>query len=195
MSYRVLIYSYHSIIQIGLSYCVKKSVSNASIVSKTSLIEVFENNLDFDLYIFYTSKFSEMSYINEKFSLNLKGQKVVLLIDDLEYENLLHYKDVVYIHKDSCEKEIINCLRVLTKNRKRVIRYKSITKKIQNKHKFSRREQECANLFMKGYSVSQISKELSIKMNTVSTYKMRMHEKTSTTNLVQLIRVLYSLKD
>lgn len=196
MSYKVLVYSYHSIIQIGLSYCVRKSISNALIVSKSSLIKVFENNFDFDLYIFDISQFTEMSYINEKFDSNLKEQKVVLLIDNIEIEKLIKLKNVVYLHKDSSESEIIKKLRKLLKSKilKPRSKYKSVTKKMQNKIKFSTREKECANLFMRGYTVSQISKELSLKINTISTYKNRIHRKTNTSNLVQLIKMLYVLR-
>jgi DNA-binding CsgD family transcriptional regulator len=75
------------------------------------------------------------------------------------------------------------------------MRYKSVTMKIQKTNKFSTREKECANLLMKGYSISQISKELSLKKNTISTYKMRIHKKTNTVNLVQLLKALYALKE
>jgi DNA-binding NarL/FixJ family response regulator len=197
MSYKVLVYSCHSIIQIGLSYCVRKSISNASIVAKSSLIQVFENNLDFDLYVFDISQFTEMSYIIEKFASNLKEQNVVLLIDNIEIEKLINFKDVVYIHKDRSEAEVVKQLRNLCKSKrlKPSCKYKSVTKKMQNKIKFSTREKECANLFMRGYSVSQISKEFSLKLNTISTYKNRIHKKTNTNNLVQLIKTLYELKN
>lgn len=196
MSYKVLICSYYSIIRIGLSYCVRKSISNVSIVSKSSLIQVFENNLDFDLYIFDTYQFTEMSYIDEKFISNIKERKVVFLVDNIEIEKFFNFKDVVYIHKDSSEAEVVKQLRKLCKSKilKPSCKYKSVTKKMQNKIKFSTREKECANLFMRGYSVSQISKELSLKLNTISTYKNRIHKKTNTNNLVQLIKILYVLE-
>lgn len=194
MSYKVLIYSYHSIIQIGLSYCVRKSFSNATIVSKSSLIQVFENNFDFDLYVFDTSQFTELSYINEQFVSNLKEKKVVLLVDNIEIEKLLNFKNFVYIYKDSSEIEVVKQLRNLCRSRKKIYKYKSVTKKMNSKIKFSTREKECANLFMRGYTVSQISKELSLKLNTISTYKNRIHRKTNTSNLVQLIKMLYVLR-
>ena len=117
MNYKVIIYSYHSIFQVGLSYCLKKSVSNASIVLKSSLIQVFENNLDFDLYIFDTSYFTEMIYINEKFASNLKEKKVVFLVDNIKIEKLLNFNNVYYIHKDSSEAEVIKQLRKLCKSK------------------------------------------------------------------------------
>lgn len=192
MSCKVLVYSYHSIIQIGLSYCVTKSISNASIFSKSSLKQVFENNLDFDLYIFDFYKFTDMRYIYEQFVSNLKEKKVVLLVDNIEIEKLFNFKNVVYIYRDSSEAEVVKQLRKLFKSKllKTSCKYKSVTRNMQNKIKLSRREKECANLLMRGYSVSQISKELSLKMSTISTYKNRIHKKTNTNNLVQLIKTL-----
>jgi DNA-binding NarL/FixJ family response regulator len=194
MSCKVLVYSCHSIIQIGLSYCVRKSISNALIFSKSSLKQVFENNLDFDLYIFDVYQFTEMSFINEHFVSNLKEKKVVLLVDNIEIQKLLNFKNFVYIYKDSSEIEVVKQLRNLCRKRKQVFKYKSVTKKMNSKIKFSTREKECANLLMKGYTISQISKELSLKMNTISTYKNRIHRKTNTSNLVQLIKMLYVLR-
>lgn len=161
---------------------------------KSSLSQVFTEELNFDLLIFDVYQFTEMSYINEYFVSNLKEKKVVLLVDNIEIEKLLNFKDFVYIYKDSSVIEVVKQLRNLCRKRKQVFKYKSVTKNMNSKIKFSTREKECANLLMKGYTVSQISKELSLKMNTISTYKNRLHRKTNTTNLVQLIKFLYVLR-
>ncbi len=42
---------------------------------------------------------------------------------------------------------------------------------------FLQEKKKFVNLLMRGYSVSQISKELSLKMSTISTYKNRIHKK------------------
>lgn len=117
MSYKVIIYSCHTIIQIGLSYCLKKCISNVSIVLKSILTQVFENNLDFDLYIFDTSQFTEMSYIYEKFASNLKEKKVVILVDNIKVEKILNFKNVFFIHKDKSEAEVLEQLRRLCKSK------------------------------------------------------------------------------
>jgi DNA-binding CsgD family transcriptional regulator len=44
-------------------------------------------------------------------------------------------------------------------------------------------------LLMKGYSIVLIFKELSLEMNTISNNKQRLHNKTNTSNLVQLIKI------
>lgn len=95
----------------------------------------------------------------------------------MEIEKLQEFKNINYIYRNSNELEIVRHLRTLCKKSKPFIRYKRVTKRIQKKIKFSQRERECADLLMKGYSVSQISKELAIEMNTISTYKMRILKK------------------
>lgn len=195
MSYKVLIYSCHTIIQVGLSFCVKKSIANASIFNTSSLEHVYTEDLNYDLFVFNVSQFTELYFINSRLIPCLKDKKVVFLIEDIEIEKLLNFNTVTFIHKENSELEIIKSLRALCKIRKPSIRYRRVSKRIQKENKFSKRELQCANLFMKGYSVSQISKELSLKMNTISTYKKRLQKKTNSNNLVQLINTLYKLKN
>ncbi len=196
MSYRVLINSSSSIVQIGLSFCVKKSIVCSCITRTNSYEQIFEeeSNLDINLFVFDVLQFKEMQYLCKKLASYFKDAKVVFLVDDLNIEGVLDFNEVTYIHINSSEKEVVKRLRELSKRLRPAYKYKSITKQIQSKYKFSERERECANLFMRGYTVSQISKVLSLKLNTVSTYKKRIHKKTNTTNLVQLIKMLYVLR-
>lgn len=198
MSYKVLIYcKSYPIVEVGLSFCVKKSIPEAIILKTNSLdfLSTTESNFNCDLFIFDVIHPIEINFIGSQIATFFKEEKVVFLVETIEIEKLLNLKNITYINKNSSELEILKCLRSLSKKRKSSIRYTCVTKRIQKNNKFSIREKECANLFMKGYSVSQISKELSLKMNTISTYKKRMLQKTNTTNLVQLIKTLCSLKD
>lgn len=199
MNCKVLIYSRHSIIQIGLTFCVKKSISNATIYKASSLEQVFalQANSDFDLLIFDVPHFIEMYNINEQLATFLNDKRIVFLVENMEIEKLLDFKNIDYIHRDSCETEVVKCLRNLLKMRKTVsnFKYKTVTNRFQKENKLSVREKECANLLLKGYSVSQISKELSLRMSTICTYKKRIQVKTNSKNVVQLINTLYKLKD
>lgn len=198
MNCKVLIYSFHSIIQIGLTFCVKKSISNATIYKASSLEQVFTllANSDFDLLIFDVQHYTEILYINEQLGISLNGKRIVFLIDNMELEKLLDFNNVVYIHRDSCETEIVKCLRKFLKVRKPVsnFKYKNVTNRFQKENKLSAREKQCANLLLKGYSVSQISKELSLRMSTICTYKKRIQVKTKTKNVVQLLNLFYKLE-
>lgn len=190
-----MIYSCHSIFQIGVFFCVKKSFSNTTIVKTCSLDQVFETNAKFDLYILDVLYFNNLYHIKEQLVAFFKDKKVVFFVEDNDFEKFLEINDAVFLYKNSSEIEIIKKIKVLCRKGRPIFKNKSITKRIKNKINFSSREKECANLFMKGYSVSQISRELSLKINTVSTYKKRIHSKTNTNNLAQLIKTLYNLKE
>jgi DNA-binding NarL/FixJ family response regulator len=197
MNYKVLIYSVQPIIEVGLSFCLKKSIPNATILNTNSLIflSVNEPKFNCDLFVFDISHHSELELIISHFASFFDGKKVVFFIENLEMVQNQDLKSALYIYKNSSEVEIVKSLNTFCNIPKWSLRYRSITKNIQNKNKLSEREKQCANLLMKGYTVTQISKELSLKKNTISTYKMRMHKKTNTKNLVQLIKTLYFLND
>jgi DNA-binding NarL/FixJ family response regulator len=179
----------------GLTYIVQKSLPNVKVFKLYSLdfIPTKESSLEFDLFVFDVYQLKEIKYLSKQLSIFSNYEKVILFMDNLECS--LNFTDFIYLNRNCKENEIVKCLHTVFKIEKPKIRYKKVTKSFQFINKFSRRELECANLFMKGYSVSQISKELSLKMNTVSTYKLRLLKKTKTKNLVQLINTLYSLKD
>lgn len=198
MNCKVLIYSRHSIIQIGLTFCVKKSISNVTIHRASSLEQVlaFQSNFDFDMFIFDVQQFTEMNFINEQLAAIIKDKRIIFLLENMEIEKKFEYKNVEYIHRDSSETAILKCLRKLLKTRKPVnkIKRKNVTNRFQKEDNLSAREKQCATLLLKGYSVSQISKQLSLRINTISTYKKRIQKKTNSNNVVQLIKTLYNLE-
>lgn len=195
MGYKVFIFSNHPIVEVGLITCVKKSLPGSVIVKAESL-DVFllnESNFNSDLFIFDVFSIAEMNLINQQLTPFFHQKKVIFFIEENKIE-FSYDNNFIYLPRFSSEREIIKCLRSIFNVRKSIVRYKSVNKRIQNKSKFSEREMQCANLLMKGYSIGQISKELSLKANTISTYKQRLHKKTNTTNLVQLIKTLYTLE-
>lgn len=196
MNHKILIYSQNPIIQIGLTTCIKKYNVNVAIFKTNSLEQTFieESNFSFDTFIFDVTQFTEINYIKTHILTFLHDKKIVFLVDTIDYQNLLDLKNVVYVYKNSGELEIIKRLRALCKKSKQVFKYKNVTERFKKEKKLSEREQQCANLLMNGYSVSQISKKLSLKMNTISTYKNRIQKKTNTKNLVQLLNTLYKLE-
>lgn len=195
MRYKVIIYSSCPLMVSGLTYIVQKKLPNVKVFKFYSLdfISIKESSLEFDLFFFDVFQSNEIKYLSNQLSTFSKNKKGILFMDNLE--NSLHFTDFIYLNRNCNENEIAKCLHSICKIVKPKIRYKKVSKSFKFLNKFSRRELECANLFMKGYSVSQISKELSLKITTVSTYKMRLLKKTKTNNLVQLINTLYSLKD
>lgn len=195
MSRNVLIYSCNTITQIGLSYCVKRSITNTSVFRTNSLEQIFTEESNFELFIIDISHSTEMYYINAQLAPHLRGRKIVFFVENIENDSFLRLKEISYIHKDNSELEIVKHLRRLCNKGNDVIKYKSVSKQIQNKNKLSKREKECANLLMRGYSVTQISNELSLGMSTISTYKKRIQKKTNSNNVIQLIKTLNKLRE
>jgi DNA-binding NarL/FixJ family response regulator len=196
MSYKVLIYSSHPIVEVGLSFCIKKAIPGVTVLKTNSLDLLFNNKsfLNCDLFVFDVFQLSEIEFIETQITTFFKEKKIVFLIENLVIQMLQDFKNVIYINKNNTEFEIVKCIKTFCKTRKPSLRLKSVTKTIQNENKFSEREKELASLLMKGYSMSQISNELSLKKSTISTYKMRMHKKTNTKNLVQLIHWISDLR-
>lgn len=192
MSYKVLIYSGHSIFQIGISFCVKKSIPNTTISKANTLEQVFATKSEFDLYIFDVVNTTSLFQIKEQMSVLLKEKKVIFFVDNNEFEKFIEFENTIFINKNSAEPEVIKQLRLLCKNRKSV-KYRRIYKDVLKNYALSNRELQCAKLLMRGNSVSEISKKLSLRINTVSTYKKRIHNKTNTKNVVQLTKTLYTI--
>jgi DNA-binding NarL/FixJ family response regulator len=54
----------------------------------------------------------------------------------------------------------------------------------------SPREYEVAMLMVKGYSTKNISEKLNIVSTTISTYKKRIFEKTNSSNIIDIAKIL-----
>lgn len=139
MSYKVLIYSSQPIVEIGLSFCVKKCLPNATILKTNTLdfLSSIELNFNCDLFIFDVFHFTEMNFIDVNLLSLFKEKKVIFLIENMEIEKLLEFKNITYIYRNSSELEIVRHLRTLCNKSKPIIRYKRVAKRIQKKIKFS----------------------------------------------------------
>lgn len=194
MCYNILIYSSYPIVRVALSIFVKKNYINSNVTLLDSFEQLFgaEFKKNFDLLIIDTKNHSELELIQDKSNLFKKELKVIFLTEDSNLERNYSSHNFFYLDKVSDEGKIINCLNSIFKKKNN---YKTVTNTIRSKNFLSKREIECATLLMKGYSINQISKKLSLALSTVSTYKMRILKKTKTNNLVELTKSLYNLEN
>lgn len=194
MGYKVLIYSSYPIVRVALSMFVKKNYINSNVTFLSSIDQLFKKEFKnyFDLLIIDTINESELEMILSKSIFFNKELKVIFFTDDSVLKTNNNFQNFIYLDKDSDEEKIINCLNTIFKKKKN---YKNVTNTIKNNNVLSKREIECAILLMKGYSINQISKKLSLALSTVSTYKMRILKKTKTNNLVELTKSLYKLEN
>lgn len=193
MSCKVLIYSKYPLVEIGLSLFVANKISKIQI-SKTNNLDFLLSNHDYDLMILDVSIPSEFDFIVANLKNINKKDNVLFLIENIEASKLIDFKNSSFLSRNSSELEILKSIRNILKKKRLSIKYK-ITKTIEQKEKLSKREVECAILFMKGYKVNEISKKLSLALPTVCTYKTRIFKKTNTKNLVDLTKSLYNLEN
>ena len=191
MSCKVLIYSKYPLVEMGLSLFVANKISEIQI-SKTNNLDFLISNDKYDLMIFDMFMHSEFDLIVNNLKALNKKDKVLLIVENIDVSKLTGLQNITFLSRNSTEVEILKSIRTLLRKKKLSTSYR-ITKTIEQTEKLSKREVECAILFMKGYKVNEISKKLSLAKNTISTYKMRILKKTNTSNIVDLTKSLYNL--
>jgi DNA-binding NarL/FixJ family response regulator len=191
MSCKVLIYSKYPLVEMGLSLFVANKISEIQI-SKTNNLDFLISNDKYDLMIFDMFMQSEFDLIVNNLKALNKKDKVLLIVENIDVSKLTGLQNITFLSRNSTEVEILKSIRTLLRKKKLSTSYR-ITKTIEQTEKLSKREVECAILFMKGYKVNEISKKLSLAKNTISTYKMRILKKTNTSNIVDLTKSLYNL--
>jgi DNA-binding NarL/FixJ family response regulator len=110
-------------------------------------------------------------------------------------EALKQYGIRHYVSKTASEEEILNSLQDFMENKPRLVRDTDANGNQNPFSLLSPRELEILHYVLKGVGTKQISDMLNIKMNTVSTLKFRIYEKTGTSNIRELIElaILYNV--
>lgn len=192
MNFKVAIYSSNSLIELGISVLIENHIPNTRILKIKTLESISSPkfNLSYDVYIFDVYTISELQLVIGQLSPLIAKKRVLFLINRTDIKKTLPFNNITYIYKDSSALEIVLKIKSLKKSNSTNLqntRLKKTAKYFKNITNLSSREYECATLLIQGYSVSQISEELSLAMSTVSTYKNRIHKKTNTSNIVELI--------
>ncbi len=103
-------------------------------------------------------------------------------------EALKQYGIQFYLSKTSGEDEIISMLQKFINNETQ--HFKKVTLNQDNPFKIlSPRELEILHYILKGIGTKKISETLNLKMNTVSTLKTRIYEKTNAVNIKELMEL------
>ncbi|HMW65718.1 MAG TPA: response regulator transcription factor [Chitinophagaceae bacterium] len=97
----------------------------------------------------------------------------------------IHY----YLSKSAGDEEIIQMLRKFLKNEAPVRRIQSVPKTENPFTTLSPRELEILHYVLKGMGTKEIAENLNLKMNTVSTVKARIYEKTNAVNIKELLEL------
>jgi len=110
-------------------------------------------------------------------------------------EALKQYGIRHYVSKTASEDDILSALQDFMENKPRLAREPDMNGNLNPFSLLSPRELEILHYVLKGVGTKQISDMLNIKMNTVSTLKFRIYEKTGTSNIRELIElaILYNV--
>lgn len=134
--------------------------------------------------------------IKKESTLNVK---VLLFIDNVTFfhKSQLNLNEFDgFVDKSSSEKSLTRIINLLFKNidkkKYRIIDKKILKPKLDIKsiRKLSNREYEVAIMLSKGYKTDEISNMSYLKKTTISTYKRRIYEKLSITNIISLSKLI-----
>lgn len=194
MRHNIIIYSCYPIVRVALEMIIKKYIihSNVTVIDGIEQFEEIKLEEKFELLLIDPKNETDLHLIYSLLNGIKKEQKIVVLTDNNLPKKNKNALNITFIDKSSNERKIITCLQGLLDVKKN---YKILTTTIKKQNTLSKRETECAVLLMKGYSVNQISKKLTLALTTVSTYRARIFKKTRTNNLVELTKSLYDLEN
>jgi len=108
---------------------------------------------------------------------------------DIYGEALKQYGINFYLSKTAGEEEIISVLQKFLKNELPVFRPAGLQQVENPFSSLAPRELEILHYVLKGIGTKDIAETLNLKMNTVSTIKARIYEKTNATNIKELIEL------
>lgn len=200
---RILITDDHSIVRVGTMMIIKDFMPSAVISQADSFTKMAEmiDKEKFDLLILDINmpggnNFQMIDVVK------LKQPEVKILMFS-GYDEQLYAKRYLqagvngYLHKNASEVEMKTAIesilskgKYMSQNVKDHLVNDLVSNNKQRENPFellSNRELEVARFLVKGTTAVEISKALSIQMTTVSTYKTRIFEKLTISNLAELI--------
>lgn len=194
IKYNIALADDHAIIRSGLEILISSFLKNVHFYHITNKKELFEylNDVKIDLIILDLN-FEEGNSIMwlEEIRKNNTECKIVVFssFDETIYKNrTISLGADAYLSKLSMTDEIQKTIEnVLNNNKREAVEKDSNSNSTLNL--LSNREMEVALLMIKGYGNLEISNELDIKSNTISTYKQRIYEKLNINSLSDLIEV------
>lgn len=194
IKYNIALADDHAIIRSGLEILISSFLKNVHFYHVTNKKELFEylNDVKIDLIILDLN-FEEGNSIMwlEEIRKNNTECKIIVFssFDETIYKNrTISLGADAYLSKLSMPDEIQKTIEnVLNNNKREAVEKDSNSNSTLNL--LSNREMEVALLLIKGYGNLEISNELDIKSNTISTYKQRIYEKLNINSLSDLIEV------
>lgn len=202
MNLRILLIDDHAVVRIGLMQIIKDEFINAEIIEADSAEEALKiiRHGEFDLIISDISM-SGRSGIDLVKQLHDEYPTLPVLILSMHQENQYAVRALKagasgYLSKDSVSYELIKAMKQVLSGRRYIsdvvgelLAGNFLNKNTEFQHQLlSNREFEVLKLIGSGKSISEISNELSLSVNTISTYRLRIMEKMKLQTNADIIR-------
>jgi len=196
----ILLADDHSIIRNGLKLYVQLNLGYTDITEVSScnglmneLVKKKYTHLVLDIILSDGSTLEVIPNIKRVYP-NLNIMVFSMQPEEVYGEALKQYGITYYLSKTVGEDEIIEMLHKFINNQEPVIKRQPVTKD----NPFSAlapRELEILHYVLKGVGTKEIADNLNLKMNTISTLKTRIYEKTNAGNIKELMELatLYSV--
>lgn len=196
---KILIADDHSIVRLGTSLLLKDEFGAVAIFEAANFDQVIDqiskNQFDLILLDINMPGGDNLEMIS---SIRLKNKNVKILVFSSYEESVfamryIHAGASGYLGKDTEEEVVIQAVKTVLKGDK-YISEKLVQQQLNNVNNnrseiatLSDREWEILNLLLKGSSTSEIAHILNLRLNTISTYKIRIFQKMNVSNIVELI--------
>ncbi len=198
----ILIADDHAIVRKGLVQLLLEEYPNATIVETTNSVEVFDKTKQYiwDIILLDISM-PGRNGVEVLKQLRADGIKAPILMLSMHSEDqyairVLKAGASGFMNKDSATEELILAIRKVLSGKKYIS--ESLTEKIADgsidtsdkplHELLSDREMQVFQLLAAGKSVSEIATEISLSVNTISTYRTRVLEKLNLQNNSEITR-------
>lgn len=196
---KILIADDHSIVRLGTSLLLKDEFGEVEIFEASNFEQVISltSERQFDL-ILLDINMPGGDNLDMIPSIQLRNKHVKILVFSSYDESVFAMRYIQagasgYLSKDTEEEVVIHAVKTVLKGDK-YISDKLVQQQLNNisnqKNEIatlSDREWEILNLLVKGNSTSEIAHLLNLRLNTISTYKVRIFQKLNVNNIVELI--------
>ena len=204
---KILVADDHSIVRLGASVIITEKFKNTEIINATTIKEVYDhlNGSKFDLLLLDINMpgGNNIKVIDE--ILNLQKDIKILVFSSYD-ENIyaLRYIEagaVGYLNKNTAMEELANAIQCIQERGKymsdavkdlyvqKLTSTKSSLDKANPLYKLSNREMDVAKHLIEGHGILEVSNLLNLSSSTVSTYKSRIFEKLTVSNIPELIEL------
>ena len=204
---KILIYDRLFFFSIGLQYVIKKNFANTDVfvVFSPDLFIAECNRTFYDIVIFDFITDDTFSFNRLKKIKKMQPKSKLLVMcenDSHDFKMQCASSNVDFLILKNCsEYYLVTALKLalhgntyFTKDVRLNVPKKELqNKKSTNKHNISTlspREYEIAMLMIKGLSTTKIALKLKVEKTTISTYKRRIYEKTKSSNIIEIAKIL-----